>query len=72
MNSSRDSFVFVTRALLHLGRLKQLVEEPRDKDQEEEEAEREKDEDEGHYSSSSSESRVHTGETVQLKLLEDF
>lgn len=53
--------VCVTRALLHLGRLKQLVEEPRDKDRQEDEEEREKeekDEDEGHYSSSSSERLV--------------
>ncbi|XP_075885300.1 lung adenoma susceptibility protein 2 [Nelusetta ayraudi] len=55
-----------SRALLHLGRLKQLVEEPRDKDRgEEEEEEREKDEDEGHYSSSSSEM-----EEIRLKLRE--
>lgn len=54
---SSQLFVVVARALLHLGRLKQLVEEPRDKDRVEDEEERgkeEKDEDEGHYSSSSS------------------
>lgn len=55
----------ISRALLHLGRLKQLVEEPRDKDREGEQEEREKeekDEDEGHYSSSSSERLECVGE----------